>query len=123
MIAPGLTDAAGKSMCVISGVLVAVGISGRFDSPVKSVAVGCGEVGGGSGGGGGLVGVPIEVTGKLQARPTIKAIPINKRARDEVLVNISAPPILVNIMFRFELLFKRDIRINGLIVYFCHIGC
>ena len=71
-----------------------VGISGWLDSPLLSVAVGCGGAGGGSGGGGGLVGVAIEVTGQLQARPTIKAIPINKRARGEVLVNISAPPIL-----------------------------
>ena len=32
----------GKSICIMTGVLVAVGISGRFDSPEKIVAVGCG---------------------------------------------------------------------------------
>ena len=56
-------------MCTMTGVLVAVGISGRFDSSEKSVAVGCEGVAGGSGGGGGgFSGATDETPGRLQAK-------------------------------------------------------
>src|SRR3990172_8365432 len=107
-------------MCVITGVLVAVGISGRFDSPEKSVSVGCGGARVGSRVGWIWVGASVGICGafcwaiipgRLQARRTIKTRTNKNRKGLRILLGMLTPYFISTTIIRFLILVFKGKRV------------